>query len=386
MRVGILGCGQLARMMAQAGESRGIDCAFVAVDGESTACVEGLGPVVRWRSGDSVAELYAALGKPECITIEREAIDSALLRALQNHCIVHPNPDSVRSCQNRRMERQLLRSLNIPCAPYRSASTAAQVRAAVAALGLPLVVKSAESGYDGKNQWRLRSAADVTAFCRDHPRGDWILEQWVAYQREVSVIAVRNPQGEFSCYPITENHHRDGILLSSVAPCLEISAEQERAATGYARAIMEKLDYAGVLAVECFIVDDQVWVNELAPRVHNSGHWTMLPGVNSQFTSHLLAICARPLEDTGLNNPFAGMVNILGGYCKLTALDSLPPETRVHWYNKSPAFGRKPGHVNVQSCSASQVRKAVDALQQSLYGDSQRKAARVDRPHRATAR
>jgi 5-(carboxyamino)imidazole ribonucleotide synthase len=373
-------------MMAQAGGEHGIDCAFVAIDDESTACVEGLGPVVNWRSGDSVAELYAGLGKPGCITVEREAVDIALLRALQSHCNVHPNPDSIRCCQNRRRERQLLRSLDIPCAPHRLASTAEQVSAAAEALGLPLVVKSAESGYDGKNQWRLRCPADVAAFCGGHPRGDWVVEQWVNYHREVSVIAVRSPQGDFRCYPVTENHHRDGILLSSVAPCLEISAEQEQAAVGYARAIMEELNYAGVLAVECFIVDGQVWVNELAPRVHNSGHWTMLPGVTSQFSNHLLAICARPLGATGLNDQYAGMVNILGGYRELAAVDALAVEARVHWYNKSPAPGRKLGHVNINGGSASQVRSAVENLLHSLYGDSPGKGDGSDKPRPMAAR
>ncbi len=161
MQIAILGCGQLARMLAQAARPLGVSCNFAAIAGEGTSCVDGLGQVVPWDTGDvtaaSVEALYRMLGSPAVITVERESIDVELLRALQNHCRVYPNPDSVRYCQNRRLERRLLAATDIPCSPHGEAFSAADVVRGAERLGLPLVVKSAESGYDGKNQWRLRS-------------------------------------------------------------------------------------------------------------------------------------------------------------------------------------------------------------------------------------
>jgi 5-(carboxyamino)imidazole ribonucleotide synthase len=369
LQIAILGCGQLARMLAQAARPLGISCNFAAIAGEGTSCVDGLGKVVAWDAGDVAASsaetLYRALGSPAVITVERESIDVELLRALQVHCRVYPDPDSVHYCQNRRLERRLLAATDIPCSPHREAFCAADVVRGAELLGLPLVVKSAESGYDGKHQWRLRSAADIEAFCASYPRGDWLLEQWVDFTREVSVVAVRSAQGEFRAYPVTENIHEDGILHVSIVPCRKVSQGLQQLAIDYSARIMQELGYVGVMAVEYFVLQDQVWVNEMAPRVHNSGHWTMLPVVASQFENHVRAICDLPLGSTtpAAASSHLGMVNILGEPAGFAAWGGM----QVHDYNKSPRPGRKLGHVNVQASNEADLMRQLEEIYRKLY-------------------
>ena len=369
MRLAILGCGQLARMLAQAAAHLDVDCVFVAIEDETTDCVRALGPVVRWAPGDDVGGLYLALGKPDVVTVERESVDTGLLRELQALCTVLPDADSVRVGQNRGLERSLLDSLAIPCAPHRVAHTVDGVRAAVAALGLPLVVKATEAGYDGKLQWRLRNEDDVEAFCLQQRAGEYLLEQWVDFEREVSVVAVRGRNGEFRAYPLTENLHRDGILLASIAPARTASATSQARAESRARAIMEELNYTGVMAVEFFVVAGDLWVNELAPRVHNSGHWTMDATTVGQFENHVRAVTGLPLGDTGQARP-AGMVNLLGSSAAGETV--LIPAVDLHWhdYNKVPAAGRKMGHVNVLADRHAELLLALDRLHQAIYGSA----------------
>ena len=368
MRLAILGCGQLARMLAQAAAHLEVDCVFVAIEGETTDCVRALGPVVRWAPGADAGGLYLALGKPDVVTVERESVDTGLLRELQAFCRVLPDADSVRVGQNRALERSLLDSLAIPCAPHRVAHTVDGVRAAVAALGLPLVVKATEAGYDGKLQWRLHSQDDVDAFCLQQ-EGEYLLEQWVDFEREVSVVAVRGRDGEFRAYPLTENLHRDGILLASIAPARTASVPLQALAESRARAIMEELNYTGVMAVEFFVVAGDLWVNELAPRVHNSGHWTMDATTVGQFENHVRAVTGLPLGDTGQARP-AGMVNLLGSSAAGETV--LIPAVDLHWhdYNKVPAAGRKMGHVNVLADRHAELLLALDRLHQAIYGSA----------------
>ena len=367
MNIAILGCGQLARMMAQAAARLDVVCSFVALGGENTACVEGLGKVVKWSPGDDSASLFAALDQPSLVTVEREAIDVELLRELATLCPVAPSPDSVLVGQNRSRERALLQALNIPCAPHRVATDTQEVRAAVAALGLPLVVKACESGYDGKLQWRFHSTADVDCFCEEHEHGQWLVEKFVDFKCEVSIVAARSSGGDFVAYPLTENHHRDGILLTSIAPARQVTAELQQSATDYVRTIMDHLGYVGVMAAEFFVVDGGLLVNELAPRVHNSGHWTMQDTITSQFENHVRAILGMPLGETQLCH-HAGMMNILGSTAGVEAGDAYDPEVHLHLYNKTPAPRRKLGHLNVSASSADELLSSLSELHEKLYG------------------
>lgn len=368
MRVAILGCGQLARMLAQAAARLEVDCIFVAMDDESVDCVSALGPIVRFQAGDDVGALYRSLEEPAVVTVERESIDVELMRALQAFCPVFPGPDSVRCCQNRALERELLDELAIPCAPHRVAASPEALRQAVEALGLPLVVKATEAGYDGKLQWRLRTAADVEALYSEPFPGQCLVERWIEFEREVSLVAVRGRDGVFRAYPLTENLHRDGVLLASIVPARGAGAPLQSVAEAHVRAIMEHLGYVGVMAVEFFVEDGDLLVNELAPRVHNSGHWTMDGAVTGQFENHLRALLGMSLGDTGAPSP-AGMLNLLGLTCN--AAPPLPAgvETVCHEYNKTPAPGRKMGHINVRADSEEQLLQCLAQLHRVVYGD-----------------
>ena len=367
MKIAILGCGQLARMMAQAAARLDVVCSFVALEGEDTACVAALGKVVYWSPGDDTPSLYAALGQPSMITVEREAIDVALLRELATLCPVAPSPESVLVGQNRSLERAMLQALHIPCAPYRIATDTDEVRAAVTALGLPLVIKACESGYDGKLQWRLHAPADVARFCQAHERGHWLIEEFVDFKCEVSIVAARSGDSSFVAYPLTENHHCDGILLASIAPARQVPARLQQAAASYLRTIMDHLGYIGVMAAEFFVVDDGLLVNELAPRVHNSGHWTMQDDMTSQFENHLRAILGMPLGPTRLRH-HAGMINVLGSTEGVGPGDLRDPDVRMHRYNKTPAPRRKLGHLNVSAHSEAELLSRLNRLHKTLYG------------------
>ncbi len=367
MRVGIIGCGQLARMLALAGRNAGIGFAMVALDGESSECVQGLGTVVPWQS-DVTADtgaLYQSMGQPDVITVERENISTRLLQALQAHCPVHPNPDAVSHCQNRLRERRLLRSLDIDVAPFAEAYNREDVIRGLASLGLPAVVKHASEGYDGKAQWRIRSDRDLDGF-RPDGAGEWLVEKWVDFQCEASLIAVRSTSGEVAVYPPVLNTHRDGILLRSLVPAQSLSQEQASRAADYIRRLLDAMDYVGVLTMECFVLEESVLVNELAPRVHNSGHWTQQADVCSQFENHLRAILGLPLGNTRLRG-CAGLVNILGEPPGAACYGELGGSASLHWYEKQPRPGRKLGHVAISGPDMAGVVDHLDRVQRALY-------------------
>jgi 5-(carboxyamino)imidazole ribonucleotide synthase len=373
-----MGCGQLARMMALAGKNMGIRFSLVALGDESPECVEGLGAIVSWQQEDLDAQaLYDAMGRPDVVTVERENISVELLRALQSCCPVHPNPDAVSHCQNRLRERRLLRSLAIETAPFAEAYTVAQVAEAIEKLGLPVVVKHASAGYDGRNQWRIRSEDDLAAFSEEQGDDEWLVEQWIRFDNEVSLIAVRSASGEVAVYPPTLNTHQDGILIRSLVPAPGLSGEQASVADRYIRKLLDAMDYVGVLTMECFVVGDRVLVNELAPRVHNSGHWTQQGDVTSQFENHLRAILGLPLGSTSLRG-YAGIVNILGKPPGAACFAALAGNASLHWYDKQPRPGRKLGHVAVSGAELESVVAHLDRVHGALYEASGDDTSRAD--------
>lgn len=368
MRVAIIGCGQLARMMALAARRMGIRVSFVCCDGESSECVDGLGPVIAWSDHTpDAAELFAALEKPDVITIERENVNLQLLQALRDYCAVHPSPQAVSHCQHRLRERRLLQSLGIATVPFAEAFTQQQLEEAVSTLGLPVVVKDARSGYDGKHQAVIRSPADLAAFQHEHTSGEWLVEKWIKFDREISIIAARSPRGEVALYPATQNLHEHGVLRQSLAPAENLTAEQQETTTACIEKLLEGMDYVGVLTVEFFVAGNQLLVNELAPRVHNSGHWTQQADVTSQFENHLRAVLNLPLGSTRLNG-YAGFINILGVRPGPACYAALSGSTALHWYDKQPRPGRKLGHVGVSGLLKTDVVKQLEQLQDALYG------------------
>jgi 5-(carboxyamino)imidazole ribonucleotide synthase len=251
-------------------------------------------------------------------------------------------------------------------APFRAVDSLDDLRAGAAEIGLPAVVKTRRFGYDGKGQAVLRTDADVDAAWEDLGGVPLLLEAFVEFRRELSILAVRGVAGECAFYPLVENVHRDGILWRSVAPAPDVSPELQLRAEEHARHLLEHHDYVGVLAVELFEVEGDLLANEMAPRVHNSGHWTLDGAVTSQFENHLRAVCGLPLGSTACRGPSA-MLNFLGDVPPLEEILRVP-NAHVHLYDKSPRPGRKVGHVNVTGSDALEVAATVARLEALAAG------------------
>tara|TARA_R110002110_G_scaffold415561_1_gene650781 strand:+ start:81864 stop:82976 length:1113 start_codon:yes stop_codon:yes gene_type:complete len=369
MHVGIVGSGQLARMLALAGWPMDVTFSFLAEENENSIGVDGLGDVVRRTDSASVSQIFAAMGRPDVITVEREHVDTDLLTGLAEHCPVRPGAKAVHACQHRLREKELISSLQLDTAPYRHANDTDEVRAAAADLGLPLVIKNCAEGYDGKGQWHIRAAQQLEEFCASSTEGDWLVESMIAFDREISIIAARSANGEIAMYPPTENLHEQGVLITSMAPASDISDALDKACHHYVHSLLEALDYVGVMAMECFVKGDRLMINELAPRVHNSGHWTINSHVTSQFENHLRAILGLRLGNTATDH-YAGMINILGHHDEARELQLLSAESALHLYNKTDAPRRKLGHINVTTTSRDSLRAELERLHHALYEDA----------------
>lgn len=361
MHIAIVGCGQLSRMLALAGIPLGFTFSFIAEhEGEDTSCVQHLGRVVHRHPKLTAEGLYEELGRPKVLTVEKEQIDPALLVELGQYCAVHPNPKAFATLHDRLSEKELLEQLQIMSAPHAYGVSAAE---AAQRLGLPIVVKSCRDGYDGKHQRILRDERDIMDFDRGGFDQHCIFEQWIPFEKEVSLISVRGLSGQVCHYPITENIHDRGMLAQSIAPGRDISAAMSATAQDYITQVMEALDYVGVIAMECFVLGEQILVNEIAPRVHNSGHWTQAGCASSQFENHIRAITGLPLGNT-ISRGVSGMVNLIG--------TSAPPQrafslnSTLHWYNKSIRPGRKLGHVNFFGNSHDELIRDMNQFRQEL--------------------
>ncbi|AUM13302.1 5-(carboxyamino)imidazole ribonucleotide synthase [Ketobacter alkanivorans] len=368
--IAIIGCGQLARMMALEGLPLGISFSFVAQAEESTRAVAGLGAVCEWAPGMDSAALYAALGRPDVVTVEKEQVDTGMLRGLEAFCQVLPNGEALYQCQNRLRQKALLEAVGLPCTPYMPLAVEQDLRLAVQRFGLPLVIKHTEHGYDGKSQWLLRSDEDCDQWVAKYMvardvSGCWLVERCMPFDRELSFLAVRGRDGSVRFYPPTQNQHRHSVLISSLAPAPDISeALRTEGQDGLGR-LLSATDYVGVMAMECFDVGGQLWVNELAPRVHNSGHWTQRASLTSQFENHLRAIAGWPLGSTELEGG-AAMLNLLGVPLDQAAM--LRDGGCLNWYNKEVRPGRKVGHINIHDSNPQAAHARLSRLQEAIYG------------------
>lgn len=357
MRVGILGAGQLGRMLALAGYPLGLQ--FVLLDPNPRACGGQLAPLVVADFADEAA-LADLAEQAEVVTFEFENVPVAALNLLAARRPVFPGPEILEVAQDRRREKECFQQLAIPTPAYRLVDDPAGLAAAVAAIGLPAVLKTRRLGYDGKGQVVLRRQDELAAAWAALGGSPLILEAFVPFEREVSLVAVRGRDGATAFYPLTENTHRDGILrLSRV---LVDDPLQARAAD-YASRLLARFDYVGVLAFEFFVLNDDLVANEIAPRVHNSGHWTIDGAVTSQFENHLRAIMGWPLGSTAATGP-AAMLNFIG---ELPASAELlaHPGLHLHAYGKEPAPGRKVGHANLCLPPGTDLQAALAGLRRA---------------------
>jgi 5-(carboxyamino)imidazole ribonucleotide synthase len=356
--IGILGGGQLGRMMALAGRAMGYR--FVTLDPtEDSPC----GQVADRQITASYDDREAAARLAELadvITYEFENVDSDTAEMLAQAAYVPQGSRLLHTTQHRLLEKRALEAAGLPVAPYREIRSLEELHAAVEALGCPCVLKTATGGYDGKGQWVIREREEAAEAYKELIRTgkELVLEQFVRFEKEISVIAGRSPRGEVAAFPPAENIHVNNILHLSIAPA-RISPEVAAQAEALARRIAEALDVVGLIAVEMFLTaDGRLYVNELAPRPHNSGHYTMEACRTSQFEQHIRAVCNLPLGPVGLLSPVV-MVNLLGQHVEpalamLTEPDSLAAANKagiavkLHLYGKKEAkAGRKMGHLNV---------------------------------------
>jgi 5-(carboxyamino)imidazole ribonucleotide synthase len=351
--IGVLGGGQLARMLALAGYPLGER--FAAIDPSPECGVRDLAHLIVAGYDDPAALDWMA-EHCDVVTYEFERVPAASARRIAERALVHPNPGVLDVAQDRLTEKELFTRLGLATPAFAAASTRAELEAAVASVGMPVLVKTRREGYDGKGQFVIRSAGELDRCWNElggtsdrlddrGNRKDLIVEELVDFDRELSVLAVRSIAGETAVYPVVENEHSEGILRVSRAPGPGLAPELQAAVESHARSIMDELDYVGVLAVELFQVGDRLLGNEMAPRVHNSGHWTIEGAVTSQFANHLRAITGRPLGSIAALGHSA-MVNLIG------ALPDLDEVLRIegahlHLYDKQPRPGRKLGHVTL---------------------------------------
>lgn len=351
MKVGVLGGGQLGRMLGMAGLPLAIEPIFW--EPEASACAQLIGEHLCAPYEDANALARFAQSVDVC-TYEFENVPSPVLTALASKVPVYPPLAALEVSQDRLAEKQLFAALGIRTAPYAAVDSEQDLRSAVAQLGLPAVLKTRRFGYDGKGQFVIRHEDDIAAAWQALGSMPLILEGFVRFSREVSIIAVRGKNGETVFYPLSENVHRDGILFTSRA--LPSDAMQEQAEI-FARKLLAELDYVGVLCLELFEIAGELVANEFAPRVHNSGHWTIEGSETSQFENHLRAVAGLPLGSTACIG-FPAMVNLVGILPALSTLLAIQ-QTHVHFYGKSEKPARKVGHVTVRADSEVQREQCI---------------------------
>jgi 5-(carboxyamino)imidazole ribonucleotide synthase len=382
--IGILGGGQLGYMLALAGYPLGLHFRFF--DPSPEAPVGRIAARVTADFSDESALEKFANGL-ELVTYEFENVPAAAVRFLAERVPVYPPPAALEAAQDRLREKTLFKALGIPTTEFAPVANRESLDAAIRKIGLPAMLKTCRMGYDGKGQWLLRTPEDVaqakselpntgspglSRAARDilpppadlsnpaHGGLPFILERFIKFQRELSVLAVRARTGETAIYPLVENHHRAGILRLSLAPAPRLDPAIQRAAEQAANSIFEELQYVGVLAIEFFEQDSRLLANEMAPRVHNSGHWTIEGALTSQFENHLRAVVGLPLGSTHAIGSSA-MLNLIGELPDSAEVLSIR-DAHLHLYGKSPRAGRKLGHVTLRASSTEQLASRLAEL------------------------
>lgn len=356
MHVLVLGAGQLARMMSLAGAPLNIEIS--AYDVGSETIVHPLTQTVLGKG------LENAIAKADVITAEFEHIPHDILAICEQSGKFLPSAQAIKAGGDRRIEKALLDDAGVRNAKYYVIQTREDFDLAIEHVGIPMVLKSALGGYDGKGQWRLKQLdqveaiwAEMAACIAETETQAIVAEEFVPFSREVSLVGARGKDGAVAVYPLAENVHTDGVLsLSTAISDIELQQQANEMFT----AVAETLDYVGVLALEFFDVDGALLVNEIAPRVHNSGHWTQQGAETCQFENHLRAVCGLPLGSTKLIRE-TSMINILGE-------DSVPNSVlemagcHIHWYGKEKRPGRKMGHINVCGDYSGELQRNLCAL------------------------
>jgi 5-(carboxyamino)imidazole ribonucleotide synthase len=363
-QVTVLGGGQLGWMLGLAGLPLGVRCTFLDPGDAPTAAM--VGPVVHGGLDDLVAAEQASEGA-RVITYEWEGVPAGTARHLAPIAPVRPPARALEVAQDRLAEKEACSDLSIPTAQFHAIDSRADLDRAVAALGLPAVLKTRRGGYDGKGQAVLRRDADVDRAWADLGGVPLILEAFVPFRRELSIVAVRAESGDTRCWPVVENEHRDGILRITRAPARGHDGALQAQAEACILPWLDALDYVGVGCVELFDVDGTLFANEIAPRVHNSGHWSIEGAETSQFENHLRAVLGWPLGSTDARGP-AAMVNCIGTMPDRDAVLAITG-THLYDYGKEPRPGRKLGHVTVLAPDPAELEARLARVVAVVDGD-----------------
>lgn len=356
-RIGVLGGGQLGQMLAQAGTALG--ARFTVLDpGENppAACV-----AAQIRGAYDDVDAAARLGQAsDVVTYEFEHLALPAVAAAAAHAELHPSLAALETVQDRLRQKRFLAEKGISTAPFHPVTGAADLGRAAGAIPGRSILKTSRDGYDGKGQRRLTSCADLPAAWEALGRVPCVLEGFVDFQRELSLVSTRARDGQLVFYPLVENHHEHGILRLTTAPAAGVTADLQRQAESAARALTEAMAYVGTFTIEFFQVGDRLVVNELAPRVHNSGHWTIEGAVTSQFENHVRALMGLPLGSTAPRG-HAAMVNLVGAMPDPAVLCAIPG-LHFHDYAKAPRKARKLGHVTLVDDDAARLQSRVQQV------------------------
>ena len=355
MTIGVLGAGQLGRMLALAGYPLGMDFLFLDQAGGTPAHQVAPSLIGGFTDPALLGELA---DRCEVVTFDWENVPAAALDALESRVRLAPPRAALATAQDRLLEKQLFADLRIPTNRNHPVDSAADLAEAVRRIGLPGVLKTRRLGYDGKGQFVLRKPADLEAAWQALGTAPLLYEEMVPFDYEVSAIGVRGQDGRFAMYPLNRNLHRDGILRLTRAPWK--SPRLEAAARRVLRRVMTHFDYVGVLTIEFFVRRGQLLANEMAPRVHNSGHWTIEGAVTSQFENHLRAVAGLPLGDTAARGHSA-MINLISHMPDRTRLLA-EPGLYMHDYGKQPRPGRKLGHLTIVESTARKADQRATKL------------------------
>lgn len=366
MRVCVLGGGQLGFMLALAGHPLGLAFRFVDPNASTPAGAIAEHIVAEYASNETLA----AARDCDVVTFEFENVPAGAVHELAQEARLFPTPAALEVAQDRLLEKTCFVELGIPTPRFEAIASPAELVAALERLGTPALLKTRRHGYDGKGQSVIVSPeAARQAWERAGRSGaehGCIVEQMVAFDRELSIIAVRGRDGETRAYPLIENHHESGILSFSFAPAPNLSDELQRRASSYATRLLERFDYVGVLALELFDVAGHLLANEFAPRVHNSGHFSIEGAETSQFENHLRAILGWPLGSTRVPRP-TGMLNLLGTMPERAHILEVA-DAHLYDYRKTPRAGRKLGHITLRRDTPGAVRRDLESLKRALYG------------------
>ncbi|MDC0198167.1 5-(carboxyamino)imidazole ribonucleotide synthase [Candidatus Thioglobus sp.] len=364
MKIGVLGAGQLGRMLALSAYPLGHQMRFLALSEDNPSSVLGKTFIHNNNNNNNIEVIKKFSDDCDVVTYESENTDVKIIKEISKTTKVFPGNKSLHHTQHRGREKALLNKLNIPCAPYELVNSFSDLEKAIINIGLPAILKTTKNGYDGKGQFLIKSESQINEAWEKILGVESILEGFINFKRELSLIAVRGIDGNLRYYPLVENSHHEGILRLTIAPAQKISKSLQKKAESYMHSLINEMNHVGVLTIELFDIDDELIVNEIAPRVHNSGHWTIEGASSSQFENHIRAITNSSLGETSLKSKFNAMINIIG---------TIGPTDRVlensnahlHLYNKKERENRKLGHITLTSNSYKELQNSIDNL--SVY-------------------